>query len=344
LGNKGKYLKKHAKFIAILIAIVVFLVGFLFVQLMFVESERISSDGIREYVQEYFSEYRYLYNGQNVPFIELNITDLGNFTFGFRNFDTTAVISTTHGASLFFNPSQQGSSRFTVKEISDPIEYYVWPQMLRNISGLPSIAIEPGDYPFDGVITVDAVLLYAEPGANLRCVRKDRPFNVTSNGAVWILGTYILEHSILLKGSNGKEDWSKTQADIDALSEYLWDCKGTGMNATTIQSIETKYEPSMLLDRIASRMKSGIYKNNQALFNSDYEELRRAAAGTMNDMLTKVLNDYYALQQVSPESPFEQVGNYLLQKADAIIVSVVTTAIITWFGVNRRKSRPRALA
>jgi Fe2+ transport system protein B len=173
----------------------------------------------------------------------------------------------------------------------------------------------------------------------MRCVLKDRPFNVTSNGAIVIFGTYILEHSIFLKGSNGKEDWSKTQADIDALSEYIYDCKSVGMNATAIQSIETKYKPSMLLDRIASRMKSDIYKNNQALFNSDYEELRRAAADTMDDMLTKILNDYYTMQQESPQSLFEQIVNYLLQKADAIIFSVVTTFIITWLGFNRRKPR-----
>jgi hypothetical protein len=243
---------------------------------MLVESERVSSDGIREYVQEYFSEYKYLFDGQNVPFSDLNITDMSNFTFflGWHGLDTTAVISTTHGASLFFNSSLQGSSIVTVKEISDPIEYYVWPQMQRNRTELPSVAIEPGDYPIDGVLNVDGALLYAEPGANLRCVRKDRPFNVTSNGAVWILGTYILEHSILLKGSNTKEDWSNTQANIDALSEFLWDCQGTKMNATSIQNIETKYKPSMLLERIAFRMKDRTYKNNHVLFNSDYEELR----------------------------------------------------------------------
>jgi hypothetical protein len=336
-----KYFKKHAKSIAALLAVAVFLIGFLFIQLMFVRNNRVSSDGITEYVQEYLSEYTYLYNGQNVPIFDLNITNLSNFTFFLRyqGIDTTAVISTTHGAALFFNVSEQGASKATVNETSDPIEYSVWPQMLRNMTGLPSVAIEPGDYPLDGVVTVDKALLYVEPGANLRCVLKDRPFNVTSNGAIWILGTYILEHSILLKGSNAKEDWSKTQADIDALSEFLWDCKGTGMNDTSIQNIETKYKPSMLLDRIASRMKSGAYKNNHVLFNSDYEELRRVAAGTMDDMLTKVLNDYYALQQVTPQSLFEQIGNYLLQKADAIVMSVVPTAIITWLAANRRKSK-----
>ena len=133
-------------------------------------------------------------------------TDVNNFTFGWRNFDADVVISTTHGAALFFSPSEQGAPRTTVKEISDPIEYYLWPQMLRNVSGLPVIGIKPGEYLFDGVVTVHGVLIYAEPGANMRCVIKDRPLNVTSDGAVVIFGTYILEHSIFLKGSNGRED------------------------------------------------------------------------------------------------------------------------------------------
>jgi len=113
------------------------------------------------------------------------------------------------------------------------------------------------------------------------------------------------------------------------------------MNETATQNIETKYKPSMLLDRIASRMKSGVYRNNQALFNSDYEELRRVAADTMNDMLTKVLNDYYAMQQGTSPSFLEKAANYLLQKADAIIVAVITTFIITWLGISRRKPKPR---
>jgi len=341
LRNIREYLKRHT-FIVTLTLIVFLLVGFLFVRLMFVESGRISPDEIKEYVDEYFSEYRHLYDSNNLPFIDLNIMDISNFTFGWRNFDTSAVISTAHGTALFFSPSEQGSSKITVKEISDPIEYYLWPQMLRNISGLPVIGIKPGEYLFDGVITVHGALMYAEPGASLRCVLKDRPFNVTSDGAVVIFGTYILEHSIFLKGSNAKEDWSRTQADIDALSEYLYDCKSTGVNDTAIQNIETRYKPSILLDRIASRMKSGIYKSNQALFNSDYEELRRVAADTMNGMLTKVLNDYYAMQQESSPSLFEQMASYLLQKADAIIVTVITTFVLTWLGINRRKPKPRA--
>jgi len=312
---------------------------------MSVKSERISPDEIREYVQEYFSEYKYLHDYEKVPWLDL-VTDLSkvdesNFTFGWRNFDTTAVISTTHGAALFFSLSEKGYSEITIKEISYPIEYYLWPQMATNIAELPSIVIKPGEYLFDGVITVNDALMYAEPGATVRCVLKDRPFNVTSTGAVIIFGTYILEHSILLKGSNAKEDWSKTQADIDALSEFIWDCKSAGMNDTSIQNIETKYKSSMLLDRIASRMKSGVYKDNQALFNSDYEELRRVAADTMNDMLTKVLNDYYALQQESPPSFFEQITNYLMQKADAMIIGVLIVVIGAWAKAQIKSKQPQ---
>ena len=75
IGKQRRISQEALNFIVVLIALTVFLVGFLFAQSMFVKSERISSDEIREYVQEYFSEYKYLYDGQNVPFIDLYITD-----------------------------------------------------------------------------------------------------------------------------------------------------------------------------------------------------------------------------------------------------------------------------
>jgi uncharacterized membrane protein (DUF106 family) len=52
----------------------------------------------------------------------------------------------------------------------------------------------------------------------------------------------------------------------------------------------------------------------------------------MNDMLTKVLNDYYALQQESPPSPFDQAVNYLVQNVGVIVSSVITGVLITVIG------------
>jgi hypothetical protein len=44
---------------------------------------------------------------------------------------------------------------------------------------------------------------------------------VTGDGTVEIYGTFTVEHSVFLKGSNNMEDWSKIQADIDALNEFM---------------------------------------------------------------------------------------------------------------------------
>ena len=327
---------------------IIVLVSIVISQIFFVEDERVTPEIMKKYVEEYFSYYKYLDDGNNVPIIELGITDLSNFTFGFRSYDTSVVISTSHGAALFFSLSERDHSEITFKKITNPIEYYLWPQMAKNIDALPSIGIKKGEYNLDSVVTVHDSIMYVEPGATVRCVFKDRPLNITNTGAVLFFGNYILEHSILLKGSNNREDWTNTQADLDALSEYLWDCKSTGMNDTLIQSIENKYKPSILLEKIASRMKQGDYKDNQALFNSDYEELERVSNDSINDMLTKILDDFYALQQESTPGLFEQIVNYLFTKADAIIIGVVISIsslllgnYLTSRGKKKKKQRKR---
>lgn len=324
VGKLKGLLKRHTRLVAIGVGIIVVLVGaLLFVLFNPAGSDIVSQAGIRDYANEYLSEYRYLYDDPSSQWRSLNITNLSDFDFfAFPNFGITAVISSTHGAVLFFD-SSKSAGETNVKTITDPIEYYLWSQMPRNTSGFPTVLIEPGEYPLDGIVTVDHGLLYISPGANARCIYKDRPFNVTGWGAVQIFGTYIVEHSLFLKGSNGVEDWSKTQANIDALKEFMWDCKSGGMSDTELQTVETRYKPSMLINKIASRMKSGVYRNNAALFSSDYDELGKAANGTMNDTLSKILNDYYASQQETPPTLWEQVGSLIAQKIDALIMGAL---------------------
>jgi predicted component of type VI protein secretion system len=109
------------------------------------------------------------------------------------------------------------------------------------------------------------------------------------------------------------------------------------MNDTELQAVETRYEPSILLDRIASRMKSGLYKNNEALFNSDYEELEKAANGTMNDALSKILSDYYSTQQESTPSLLQQIGSGIASQIGPFLTGVVV-AIIGMYLTRRFQS------
>lgn len=340
LVNWKGALKRHTRLVAIGVGIVVVIIGSLLIVLLNpARNDTVSQTGIRDYAKEYLYEYNYLYSDPSSPWRSLNIAYFGNFTFfAYPNFGIDAVISTTHGAALFFD-SSKSPAETDVKVIPDPIEYYLWPQMPRNTSGLGSVAIESGDYTLDGVVTVHHALMYVEPGANIRCVYKDRPLNVTNTGVVEIYGTYIVEHSLVLKGSNRVEDWSNTQAEIDALKEFMWDCKSAGMNDTELQTIETRYEPPMLIARIASRMKSGVYRNNEVLFNSDYEELKKAADGTMNDTLSNILSEYYAeIQQTSP-SFWEQVGSYIAQKLDALIMGALVVLIGVFIDNRLKKAK-----
>lgn len=285
---------------------------------LFVESNVISPEELEAYALEYQTQYTRL-SDENAG-LTSHLTNLSNFAFfEFHDYSITGVISSTHGAALFFDPSNK-PNRIYIKKISEPIEYYFWPKMTTDTKALPIIRVAEGEYPLDSTISAQYGLLYVDPEATMRFTVKGKTFNFTDNAAIIVFGTVIQEHSLLLKGSNSKEDWSIAQAGMDALSEFAWDLRSAGVNDTAIKNLGTKYKIPFLLSKIALRMESGEYRNNPAVFYSDYEDLKNAAAGTMNDTLTNVLTDYYLKQQQPELSIWEKANAFFVQNTLGVAI------------------------
>lgn len=236
------------------------------------------------------------------------------------------VISEKHGAAISFDSSMKTPWEFKV--ISEPIEYYYFPDMARNINGLPIVYISEGVYPMNETVYDSKALIEVDPQAVVRTTTQEAPFDFSENGAMIVFGTLIEKNSLLLKGSNNQEDWSISQADLDALSEFEWDLESANASASAIQQLNTEYEVPFLLSEISSKMANGDYKNNPSAFYADFEQLKEAAANTMNDTLTNVLNDFYANQQMSQPSSLTQLNDFFVQNAiGVVIISLLSTFI-----------------
>lgn len=312
-------LKSHVKLLFSIVFILLIILALVFISPFFVEGPTVSHEGLKNYIEEYLSEYR--------QFVDDNYALLAgnqsNFQFYIRypnNID--GVISQTHGVAIFFNYSTNVGNQIKIQETKDPIEYYIWPSMPRNTSDLKWVLVKHGDYHLDSQVSYYYGLFYVEPGANLRYTGQGHAFNISGLGAIIIFGSLIEEDRMILKGTNNKEDWSKGQARFDALSDFVWDCKGI-LNDTTIEGIEGKYKLAFLLDKIASRIQSGTYKDDPNLFTADYEDLR--SIGATNETLSKVLNDYIDMKEKPPPSWIDLAWIFFL---DHIIGGMLFGAII----------------
>lgn len=297
---------------------------------------------LKNYIEEYLSEYTRFVD-ENYGLLSFPQSYLSNFTFFLHPpSEIEGVISRTHGAAIFFNFPDRENRQITIKEISDSIEYYIWPEMPRNTSALPWVLIKHGDYHLDTQVNISHGLLFVEPGANLRYTGKENAFNISGNGAIVIFGSLVYEDRMILKGTNSKEGWSKIQARFDALSDFVWDCEGV-LNATTIERINAKYKLPLLLDKIAFRMESGRYWDNPSLFTKDYEELEKICPS--NSTLSKVLNDYYEMQKSAPSTLLEQLsdfwGTYMVPIVTTIIAGIVVLMVRRYISRTKKQDRKR---
>jgi hypothetical protein len=298
------YAKKHKYAFLASAIIVASILLLLFVPPLFKNDSIVSTGDLRDYIEEYLSQYLKIVN-ENQPFDGIS----NNLTFFWHTpNEIEGVVSLSHGAVVFFNYSEGKTRSITVKEFSKPIEYYIYPQMSANISELPSVRILKGVYPLDSQINIPYGLLYADPEAVLRYTGQGHAFNISESGAILIFGSLIEEDRMILKGSNNKEDWSKLQARFDALDEFVWDCQG--LNTTKIESIEKQYKVTFLLERISSRMETGRYRDDPSLFTQDFEKLKES--GAPNETLSAILLQYYENQK-TPQSWLESVWNFFIQ-------------------------------
>lgn len=326
-------LKKHKYAFLSMIIVVISLLSLLFVVPLFKASSVVSTNELRDYIEEYLSQYIKIVN-ENQPLDGIS----NNLTFFWHTpNEIEGIISQTHGAVVLFNYSEKNTRSITVKEFSLSIEYYIYPQMSANISQLsPSVRILKGVYSLDSQINIPHGLLYADPEAILRYTGQGHAFNISEKGAILIFGSLIEEDRMILKGSNNKEDWSRLQARFDALDEFVWDCQG--LNATKIGNIEKQYKMTFLLERISSRMETDKYKDDPSLFTKDFEELKEN--GAPNETLSAMLLQYYESQK-TPLSWLESVWKFFVETivGQLIIVTIIGGTVVAF--ITKRLNKPK---
>jgi hypothetical protein len=318
--------------------ILLIILALVFIPPFFVEDPRVSHEGLKDYVEEYLSEYRQFVEA-NYALLASNLTLFPLYLRSPNKME--GVISQTHGAAILFNYSTRETRQITIEETKDPIEYFVWPSMPRNTSGLKWVLVKHGDYYFDSPVSYSYGLLYCEPGVNMYYAGQGHVFNISGLGAIVIFGSLIEENGMILKGTNNKEDWSKVQASLDAFSDFVWDCKQI-LDNTTTRGIEVRYKPTLMLDKIASRIQSGIYRDNPGLFTADYEELQEA--GASNETLSKVQEDYMTMQEALPPSWTDQAWTFIREHiigdmlCSAIIGGIIVAVLLKRFRLEGQDS------
>jgi hypothetical protein len=110
---------------------------------------------------------------------------------------------------------------------------------------------------------------------------------------------------------------------------------------------KSTYKPTLLIERIGGRVKSGAYKNNPSLFRDDFEDLRDV--GASNETLQKVLDDFYDMQKESTPTWYEELWVFLKQRTTeitvglfvAIVGAVIAKIIENKYLKPRRSSRAK---
>lgn len=272
--KKGRSVNLRAvgehKLALFLVILTVIILGLLLIPPLISTSTIVTRDELKNYIEKYLSEYVTLVD-DNFVLLSFPQSYLINFSFYVNPPpEITGVISRSHGVVIFFNPSERTEKiKVTISEIREHIEYYIWPDMPENTTGLESVLVKSGDYHLDSPITLDYGLFSIEPGVIMRYTGEGDGWRISGEGAIEIFGTLIYEDRMILKGTNNQEDWSELQARFDALSEFIWDCRHA-LNESQIKELNAEYEFYLLLDRIALRMRNGQYRDNPSLFKQDY--------------------------------------------------------------------------
>ena len=404
--------------------LLVFLLSIVFAFQFFTKSNVVSYEELHTYMKEFELQYGLLVNENQGCLIGRKLT-----TYDYPT-SVRGVISRTHGAAVFLNFSMKKSNEAEILEISQPIEYYIWPDMRKEISfswddipgkdnlrlieflsnigidwaktakivkiddgktlrvtngenflslrlndernkitleksdGSPvvftngqrvaffvirengklniyewiSILISPGDYNLNGSVNAANGFILIDPGATIRYYGEGNAFNISDKARIAIFGNLIYQYRMILKGTNNKDDWSTLHARQDALSEFIWTCKDNSnpsMNATMIEKIDSKYKLSILKDKIALRMESGLYKDNPSIFTDDFEDLRKNQ-GSEED-LNVILTNYYNLQTNEAKTLSKKFSDLWETYMVPIITAIIGGIFVLYFEIRMKR-------
>ena len=299
-------------------------------------NDLVSPTQLKDYALSYTAEYRTLY--LDYDSITAFHASPNRFFYGFNSPNAImGLVSLSHGALITFNSSTGSSFVTNVSLLSQPIEYYLWPNMPNNpqASGVAPVLFTNGTYPLYAPVTVSKYPAVVSSGAEIWYNGTGNAFRPVGNMSITIYGSLVYLQRMILKGSNAPASWSTLQAKFDALDEFIQD--GTGIfNSTTVQAIQTKYRVPLLLDLIAGRIANNTYRDNPGLFTSDFGELSKYAPSST---IQQVQNDYYASQKVQPPSFWDPVVSLIHDSFFQALVVGLVVAVVGGLIVARLSSR-----
>ncbi|HOA69178.1 MAG TPA: tetratricopeptide repeat protein [Methanosarcina thermophila] len=322
----------------------------------------VEDDDLLEYAQTYLKTYEDIINESN-----LTSDDLGLFSF-YQSYpySANATISNTSGASITFIPDSIDKNKVT--RIPYPIEKLIpiisneelnSPSirgvsingnssdicMVQNIYGgnVSSIS-DMKNYSFrDGFVhtnnfnnqlTNNAPIILGEGTCfnGLTYIDSNKVFR---KGELIINGTVVLNDSKVIMKSNLKKDWTKENAEEDAIAtiykeliDKIFDySKLTGIGYREIEPLVTEYK---------EKENSGYYKTNKYAEWSDRQKIFDKAKQygiPYESVLVELLNNKQ--EETLPEIAFRYVGDILTVKE----LAVLFIGIIGW--IKRKDIRQK---
>ena len=124
------------------------------------------------------------------------------------------------------------------------------------------------------------------------------------------------------KGTNQKKDWSKSQAGLDALEHFLWDCKDK-LNEDILNEINGKYKKPLLIEKITENLNNKYYKRNQDDFYRDLRKLEEI--GISDEISYQLWSDYYEL--IKEPNIWGKTINTIKNSSKEILIGIITGTI-----------------
>jgi len=303
------------------------------------ENERVNNEDLKNYVEAYLRKYKEVVE-DNLSLVH----DIKHVFFKYNNYPKAVygVISKNHGAAIVLKYDATEKNLWNITLIDKPIEYYFWPNMSSDLSSLKIIKIASSDSPYvlNSQISIkNFALILVSEGASLYYMgEEETPFRIEGPGAVTILGEVSSKSGLIIKGSNSKQMWSTSQAGLDALKHFFWDC-GDRLNETVRHQIEIKHKLPLLLEKINENLNSKYYKGHPEDFYNDLQELERL--GLSEEMKTLLWNKYSELTREPTlwEKILDVVlNNFLLGVLTGAFATVIATIILKYLGYLKQPS------
>lgn len=333
-------IRKNKKGITVILLILTISIIIYQYQILNQNKQIVTPRELRIYINEYFSMYYNLVE-ENFGLFIVNFTNIMPFDMFYRFNNNPnnlkGIISKSRGVAITYDYSENPTGLISIEKISDYIEYYFWPNMNRQLKDLGTVGVLSSEefYESDSTVNVNNGLLHIRPKVKYIYTGNKTAFKVDYPGAIEIYGELYEIDKMILKGNNNKIFWSRPQADLDALSHFLFYSKNA-LSESQIIELENKYKAYFTLDKINYCLKVKFYKENPHFFYEDFDELLNT--GFTNDIIiSKIWENYDKLQSYIEPTMLEKIySNRLIIPS---LIAIISTIFGTIFGYIYRERK-----